>query len=36
MSHATPQHKAIFDAVRTAAVDWDGTDPIRTGWPNID
>jgi hypothetical protein len=24
----------IFDAVRRAAVGWDGSDPIRTGWPD--
>jgi len=36
MSHATPNRTAIFDAVRAAAVGWDGSDPIRTGWPNID
>jgi len=36
MSHATPKRRAIFDAVREAAVGWDGHDPIRTGWPNID
>lgn len=36
MAHATPKRMAIFDAVRAAAVDWDGRDPIRTGWPNID
>lgn len=33
MSHATPTRKHIFDAVREAAVGWDGSDPIRTGWP---
>jgi hypothetical protein len=36
MSHATPKRKAIFDALRVAAVGWDGRDPIRAGWPNID
>jgi hypothetical protein len=36
MSHATAKRRAIFDAVRVAAVAWDGRDPIRTGWPNID
>jgi hypothetical protein len=25
--------KCIFDAVREAAVDWDGRDPIRRDWP---
>ena len=33
MSHATPTRRHIFDAVREAAVGWDGRDPIRTGWP---
>jgi hypothetical protein len=33
MSHATPVRRRIFDAVREAAVGWDGRDPIRTGWP---
>jgi hypothetical protein len=33
MSHATPTRKRIFDAVRAAAVGWDGRDPVRTGWP---
>ncbi len=30
---ATPERTRIFDAVARAAVDWDGTDPIRTGFP---
>lgn len=34
MSHATPTRKRIFDAVRQAAVGWDVTDPVRTGWPD--
>ena len=33
MSHATPMRKRIFDAVRAAAVGWDGSDPIRRDWP---
>ena len=33
MSHATPTRKRIFDAVRAAAVGWDGSDPIRRDWP---
>jgi hypothetical protein len=33
MSHATPTRKRIFDAVRAAAIGWDGKDPVRTGWP---
>ena len=24
---------AIFDAVREAAIGWDGSDPIRRDWP---
>lgn len=28
----TPPRRAIFDKVRAAAVDWDGSDPIRYGW----
>jgi len=36
MSHATAKRSAIFDAVRQAAVGWDGSDPIRTGWPSVD
>lgn len=34
MAHATPTRMRIFDAVRAAAVGWDGSDPIRTGWPD--
>jgi hypothetical protein len=26
------QHVRIFDAVREAAVGWDGNDPIRRDW----
>jgi hypothetical protein len=33
MAEATPARMRIFDAVREAAVGWDGRDPIRTGWP---
>jgi hypothetical protein len=25
---------AIFDGVRTAAVGWDGREPIRRAWPS--
>lgn len=34
MSHATPTRKRIFDAVRAAAIGWDGSDPIRHDWPS--
>jgi hypothetical protein len=30
----TEDRKRIFDAVRAAAVDWDGSDPIRHTWPS--
>ena len=33
MSEATPTRKRIFDAVREAAMDWDGSDPIRRTIP---
>jgi len=33
MAHATPTRMRIFDAVRAAAANWDGTDPIRRQWP---
>jgi hypothetical protein len=33
MAEATPARMRIFDAVREAAIGWDGRDPIRTGWP---
>ena len=33
MSHATPMRRRIFDAVRQAAIGWDGSDPIRRAWP---
>jgi hypothetical protein len=29
MSHLTPARRHIFDNIRAAAVDWDGSDPIR-------
>jgi hypothetical protein len=34
MAHATPTRMRIFDAVRTAAAGWDGSDPIRRQWPS--
>jgi len=33
MAHFTPERRRIFDAVREAAIDWDGSDPIRDQWP---
>jgi len=34
MAHMTDTRRRIFDAVRDAAVDWDGADPIRRQWPS--
>jgi Glyoxalase/Bleomycin resistance protein/Dioxygenase superfamily len=33
MAHATPARLRIFSAVRNAAIDWDGSHPIRRQWP---
>jgi len=33
MAEATPTRMRIFDAVRAAAIGWDGSDPIRHEWP---
>jgi hypothetical protein len=33
MAEMTPTRRRIFDAIRAAAVDWDGSDPIRQSWP---
>ena len=33
MAEPTPTRRRIFDAVREAAVDWDGRDAIRRDWP---
>lgn len=33
MAHLTEGRKRIFDAVRAAAVGWDGSDPVRRSWP---
>jgi len=33
MADATPARMRIFDAIRRAAADWDGSDPIRRQWP---
>ena len=33
MADMTDARRRIFDGVREAAVDWDGSDPIRRAWP---
>jgi hypothetical protein len=33
MADLTPARRRIFDAVRLAAVGWDGSDPVRRQWP---
>ena len=33
MAEATPTRMSIFDQVREAAKNWDGSDPIRENWP---
>ena len=33
MAELTPTRRRIFDAVREAAVGWDGSDPMRRDWP---
>jgi hypothetical protein len=32
MAELTPTRRRIFDAVRMAAIGWDGSDPIRHDW----
>ncbi|MBL6954144.1 MAG: VOC family protein [Alphaproteobacteria bacterium] len=34
MAEMTEGRRRIFDGVREAAVDWDGSDPIRERWPS--
>jgi len=34
MAHMTEARRRIFDAIRAAAIDWDGSDPIRRSWPS--
>jgi hypothetical protein len=36
MAEATPTRMRIFDRVRAAAKNWDGSDPIRLNWPSAD
>ncbi|GKY89606.1 VOC family protein [Sinisalibacter aestuarii] len=33
VTELTAERRSIFDQIRAAAVGWDGTDPIREGWP---
>ena len=33
MAQLTPTRRRIFDAVRNAAIGWDGAEPIRRDWP---
>src|SRR6476620_10554499 len=33
IAEATPTRMRIFDQVREAALNWDGSDPIRMNWP---
>ena len=33
MAEATETRMRIFDQVREAARNWDGSDPIRLNWP---
>lgn len=34
MADMTPERESIFNAIRDAAVGWDGDDPIRLEWPS--
>ena len=33
MAHLSSERRRIFDAVREAAIDWEGAEPIRREWP---
>ncbi|MDP6342669.1 MAG: VOC family protein [Alphaproteobacteria bacterium] len=33
MAHLTEARARIFDGVRQAAIEWDGSEPIRETWP---
>lgn len=33
MAHMTPERRRIFEAIRNAAIDWDGQHPVRREWP---
>jgi hypothetical protein len=32
MAHMT-ETRRVFDAIRKAAIGWDGSEPIRRSWP---
>jgi hypothetical protein len=34
MAHMTRTRRGIFEAIREAAVGWDGSDPVRRTWPS--
>ena len=34
MAHMTEARRRIFEGVRTAAIRWDGSEPIRRTWPS--
>lgn len=36
MAHLTPTRKRIFDAIRQAAVGWNGSDAVRQTWPSAE
>ena len=33
VTELTPERASIFDQIKQAAIDWDGHNPIRDGWP---
>jgi hypothetical protein len=30
-----PERKSVFEQISQAAAEWDGSDPIREGWPSV-
>ena len=34
MADMTPERESIFNGIRTAAIGWNGNDPIRSRWPS--
>ncbi len=36
ITELTPARRSVFDQIRLAAVDWDGSDPVRAGLPEPD
>jgi Glyoxalase/Bleomycin resistance protein/Dioxygenase superfamily len=34
MAHLTEARERVFDGIRAAAIDWDGSEPIREAWPS--